>query len=165
MLVPRWLAQVAGFATLVAAVGCSGGSPGSFATVSGVVTHNGTPVDGAKVSLYSTVEAGGKQGGSYSATTDSSGKYVIAAIGKDPGIPPGLYKVTITKLDIKGGNLPPDWDMGQIEASGMGRNILPRDYENLKTTKLSVTLEPGKNENKNFDLKGKASASGPAGTP
>ena len=36
---------------------------------------------------------------------------------------------------------------------------MPKDYENPLTTKLSVTLEPGKNENKNFDLKGKVSDS------
>jgi len=167
MLVRRWLVQVAGIATLAVSVGCSGGSKsaGSYATVSGVVTNNSAPVDGAKVTFHSTVEVGGKSGGSYSATTDSSGKYLLATAGKEPGIPPGLYKVTITKLELKGAKLPPDWDMGQVEASGAARNTLPKDYESLATTKLSVTLEPGKNENKNFDLKGKPSTSGPVGTP
>ena len=49
--------------------------------------------------------------------------------------------------------------MGQMEASGMAKNAMPKDYETLANTKLSVTLEEGKNENKNFELKGKASAS------
>jgi hypothetical protein len=165
MRVRRWSALAAVFTALAALAGCSGGSSGSFATVSGVVTHNATPVNGAKVTFYSTVAAGGKQAGSYSATTDSSGRYLIAAVGKDPGIPPGLYKVTITKLEVKGKNLPEDYDAGQIEASGAARNLLPRDYENLNTTKLSVTLEPGKNEDKNFELKGKPSTTGPFETP
>ena len=108
---------------------------------------------GRKVSFYSTVESGGQKGNSYSATTDSSGKYVIAGINKDPGIPPGMYKVTITKLELKGENLPPDFDQGQIDASGIGRNLLPKAYESLATTKLSVTLEAGKNDHKDFDLK------------
>jgi hypothetical protein len=160
----RWLAYAAGFAVLAAAVGCSSG--GSYATVSGVVTHNGTPVDGAKVTFYSTVESGEERIGPYSATTDSSGKYLIAHVGKQPGVPPGMYKVTITKLDVRSENVPAEgWDEGQIEASGMGKNTLPKDYERLATTKLSVTLEPGKIENKNFDLKGQASGSTPVHTP
>jgi hypothetical protein len=154
MLARRWLAGAAVFVALVALVGCSGGNKGSgnLATVSGVVTQNGAPLDGAKLTLHSTVEAGGQRPGSYSATTDSSGKYVIAMFGKEPGIPPGLYKVTITRLDLRGANVA-DLDQGQIEAAGLGKNALPKEYESLATTKLSVTLEPGKNENKNFELK------------
>jgi hypothetical protein len=162
------LAAVVGFAALAAAAGCSGGS-GSYATVSGTVTHNGFPVDGAKVTFHSTVEVEGQQKEAYTALTDSSGKYLIAMVGKQPGIPPGLYKITITKLDTSSQNssvvLPPDWDQGQIDASGMGRNTLPKPYENVNSTKLSVTLEPGKNENKNFDLTGQASGSPPVRTP
>jgi hypothetical protein len=150
-------------AALATSLGCSGGS-GNLATVSGTVTINGAAADGAKVTLHSTVEVGGKRPGPFSAMTDSSGKYLIATVGKDAGIPPGMYKVTVTKLELKG-NLPAEIDQGQIEASGIARNVLPRDYESLANTKLSVTLEPGKNENKNFDLKGKPSTSGPAGTP
>jgi hypothetical protein len=155
-----------GFVGLAAVLGCSRG--GKLATVSGVVTHNGTPVEGAKVTLHSTAEVNGKPGGSYAALTDSSGKYLIASVGKDPGIPPGLYKVTVIKL--KGsGNLPPEAaDPGQLEAAGAGPsvlNALPAEYATLATSKLSVTLEVGKNEGKNFDLKGQATASRPAGVP
>ncbi len=34
---------------------------------------------------------------------------------------------------------------------------MPKDYEDPLRTKLSFTLEPGKNVDKNFDLKGQAS--------
>jgi len=138
--------------------------------VSGTITHNGTPVSGAKITFHSTVESGGKAGGSYSASTDSNGKYLIATVLKDPGIPPGLYKVTIVRLENQKGNLPPDFDAGQMEASGMAKNSLPKDYESPTTTKLAATLEAGKNENVNFDLKGTASntkavGGGIGGTP
>ncbi len=155
----RCFVRCAVLLVLAGALGCSKGS-GTFATVSGVVTHNGNPVEGAKVTLYSTVQGEGEQGTVCSAQTDSSGKYLIAQFGKDPGIPPGLYKVTVTKL-VAEGNLPPDFDQGQLEASGTARNRLPKDYENLVTTKLSVTLEPGKNEGKDFELKGSASNTAP----
>jgi hypothetical protein len=154
----RWTVRGFGLVALAALVGCSGGS-GSYCTVSGTVSHNGNPVDGARVTLHSTVEVEGKRGNSYAGLTDSSGKYLIAAVGKDPGIPPGMYKVTITKLDQKG-NVPTEgMDQGQLDASGGAKNALPKDYENPATTKLSVTLEPGKNPDKNFELKGKASTS------
>jgi len=158
------LAQALGILLLSAALGCSGGG-GQYATVSGVVTQNGAPLDGARITFHSTVETEGKRGNSFGGLTDSSGKYLIANVGKEPGLPPGMYKVTITKLDAKG--LPPEaMDQGQLDASGAAKNTLPKDYENPNTTKLSVTLEPGKNVDKNFDLKGnKASGSVPTKTP
>jgi hypothetical protein len=150
------LFQTAGFVALAAVLGCSGS--GNLATVSGVVRHNGNPVEGAKVTFHSTAEVEGKAGLSFSALTDSSGKYVIATgVGKAPGIPPGLYKVTITKM--KGGSGAMEGlDQGQLEAAGAGggsvQNALPMEYATLNTSKLSVTVEVGKNPNKDFDLKG-----------
>jgi hypothetical protein len=161
VLASRWSARTAALVAVVplfAMAGCSGGKgSGTFATVSGVVTQDGAPLDGAKVSFYSTVDVDGKKS-AYGALTDSTGKYLIAAVGKDPGIPPGMYKVTITKPAVKGGNLPPDYDAAQAEAaaltSGSPATIAAlKDYENPNTTKLSVTLQPGKNENVDFRLK------------
>jgi hypothetical protein len=153
----RWLIPAAGFLVLAALGGCSKGGKGPYATVSGVVTHNGVPVENAKVVFHSTAQVEGKPGFAASAQTDSSGKYLLAMVGNEPGIPPGMYKVTVVKLDAKAANLPKDFDEGQMMASGMARNLMPKSYENPNTTKLSVTLEEGKNENKNFDLKGEAS--------
>jgi hypothetical protein len=164
LMFARWMVRGGAFVALTALVGCSG-SGGPTATISGQVTHNGSPVDGARVTLHSTVEIEGKRGNSYAGLTDSSGKYLIAAVGKDPGIPPGMYKVTITKLDQKGKTPTEGMDQGQLEASGAARNTLPKDYENVNTTKLSVTLEAGKNADKNFELKGKAGSSGGGGVP
>jgi|RhiMethySRZTD1v2_1073278.scaffolds.fasta_scaffold296386_2 hypothetical protein len=151
MLMRKWFVPLFGFMVPGIVTGCSG-SKGSYATVSGVVTQNGAPFDGAKVTFISTVESEGKRA-TYSAMTDSNGKYLIATVGKEPGIPPGMYKVTVTKLEATGRNLPKDFDAGQVAASGTGRNLVSQEYENENTTKLSVTLEPGKNENQNFDVK------------
>src|SRR5262245_28252365 len=103
---------------VVAVISLSGcGKSGVYATVSGVVTHNGDPVDGAKVVFHSTVEVDGKPQQSYAAQTDSNGKYVIATSGKDlPGIPPGLYKVSIVKFEGKGFTPGEGMDQGQLEA-------------------------------------------------
>jgi len=136
-----------------------------MATVSGVVTLNGTPVEGARVILHPTTEVEGKQQTSYGALTDSSGKYLIAAVSKEqPGVPPGMYKVTITKMEGKGMAPQEGIDAGQLDAmasdlgtaaKGGPKNLLPKEYATVGSTKLSVTLEQGKNEGKDFDLKGK----------
>jgi hypothetical protein len=150
---------------LALAAGCSGGNV-SYATVSGVVTFNGNPVDGAKVTFHSTAEVDGKSGGAFSSLTDSSGKYLIATSGKNPGIPAGVYKVTVTKYD---GKLPATegMDAGQTEAmlsdgggasKGGPTNLLPKEFATTATSKLSATLDAGKNENVNFGLKGSEKA-------
>src|SRR5437588_1365838 len=121
----RWLSRPLGLlllAGMVSALGCSGRS-GSFATVSGVVKKDGLPVDGAKVTFHSTVQVEGQKTGVYHVMTDSDGKYLLATVGNDPGIPPGMYKVTVTKLQLKGA--PADFDQGQLEAAGLATNLLP----------------------------------------
>jgi hypothetical protein len=163
MLVRNWFVALLGVTVLSVVTGCSGNS-GSLATVSGVVTQNGVPLDGAKVTFISTVESGGKRD-AYSAVTDSSGKYLIATVGKEPGIPPGMYKVTITKFEAKG-DVAAEMDAGQIAASGTAKNMVSQEYESEYTTKLSVTLEPGKNQDKNFDVKpGKGTGKSTGGIP
>jgi hypothetical protein len=160
----RWFARATGLIALTAVIGCSGKS-GNFATVSGIVTYNGSPVQGATVAFHSTVEVEGKKQPSYAALTDSSGKYVIASAGKDPGIPPGMYKVTVVKMEGKGIDLSQEgMDAGQLEAmasdtgasvKGAPVHLLPKEYATTGSTKLSVTLETGKNTDVNFTLKGK----------
>jgi hypothetical protein len=152
-----------GLAALVGLGGCSG-KGGSLATVSGVVTHNGSPVEGARVTFFSTLEVDGAKQMAYGALTDSNGKYVIATVGKEPGIPAGMYKVTVVKYEGKGFEAQPGIDAGQLDAmasdqgtGGRGgpANLLPKEYASPTTSKLSATLEPGKNKDVNFDLKGK----------
>jgi hypothetical protein len=48
--------------------------------------------NGAPVAFHGTVEVEGKKGASSGALTDSSGKDVIASVGKDLGIPPGCTR-------------------------------------------------------------------------
>ena len=159
----RPLFQATGFVVLAALVGCSGSKSGAFATVSGVVSLNGNPIDGAKVTFHSSVEVDGKTQ-FFSATTDSSGKYLIASVGKDPGIPAGMYKVTVVKYEGKGPSVQEGMDAGQMDAmvsdgggqaKGGPTNLLPKEYAALSSTKLSATLEVGKNEKVDFALKGK----------
>jgi hypothetical protein len=152
------LFAVIGCCVVVAAAGCGGS--GNFGTVTGIVSHKGSPVDGAKVEFHGTTQDAGKSD-IFSTQTDSSGKYMIAGVGNNPGIPPGIYKVVISKLE---GNfaMAEGMDAGQLEAqiSDQGanapvqrtiKNHLPIQYSSLATSKLSATVAPGKND-VNFDL-------------
>ncbi|MBO0699521.1 MAG: carboxypeptidase regulatory-like domain-containing protein [Zavarzinella sp.] len=152
-----WVGPVIALMSLATLAGCSGKGPGDYAHVSGTVTLDGSPIEGAKLTFVSTTEVKGQKA-EYSTVTDSSGKYMIAGVGKDPGMPPGMYKVAITKLVMKGGKFkaPEEgFDMTQLEMSGMGINELPKQYADANSTNLTATLESGKNQNVNFDLKGK----------
>ena len=164
MIARRRLTPALGFVGLLAVLGCSKEGSTTFSTVSGIATFNGSPMEGARIEFPSTTESEGKHQ-SYASVTDSSGKYMIAPAGKNPGIPPGMYKVVITKTNMKGGD--PNagkegFDAGQIEAAASAGgspgiiNYLPREYGSLATTKLSATIDVGKNPDVNFDLKGKA---------
>ncbi|HEY8505628.1 MAG TPA: carboxypeptidase-like regulatory domain-containing protein [Gemmataceae bacterium] len=80
---------------LVVAAGCgSGGGP--ELPVNGVVTMDGTPLDGATVVFYPE-EKGGAFG---TGVTGSDGKFVIARSEGKSGLAPGKYKVTVSKMSI-----------------------------------------------------------------
>jgi len=160
MFVWRSVVTVIGSWVVVAAIGCGGS--GHFATVTGSVTHKGNPVDGAKVEFHGTTQNAGKSD-IFLTQTDSSGKYMIAGVGNNPGIPPGMYKVVITKFEGKFA-MAEGMDAGQLEAQmsdqagsaavqNMIKNLLPSEYASPASTKLSTVVESGKNVNVNFDLK------------
>ncbi len=153
---------LAGCSVIVTVMGCGGS--GNFATVTGVVSLKGNPVDGAKVEFHGTTQEAGRSD-IFATQTDSSGKYLISGVGEKPGIPPGMYKVVITKYEGKSPTTGPEpgMDAGQLGAqmSDMGssaavqnsiKNLLPGDYASLATTKLSTVVETGKNVDVNFDL-------------
>lgn len=127
---------------------CSSGGGGGGSTVSGKVTHNGTPVAGAKVIFTDGKDESERPSGP-TATTDESGEYAIV------GVKPGAYKVVVYKLAAKGGELPEGIDLEQVEAAGGGIHELPKKYAKPGTTTLTAQVENGSNKDVNFDLKGK----------
>ena len=148
-------------ALLVSTTGC-GDSGGPYSTLTGEVTHNGRPVNDATVILTGTTKTQGDgPAAEFITSTDSSGKFVISVVGEKPGIPPGMYKVAVTKMKLpKGMDLDPEagMDMGQLEAAGMddggSGNQLPDKYSSPESSGLSVTLAEGPNTTK-FNLKGR----------
>ena len=133
----RWL--VLAFGALMSS-GCGSGEerPPVY-QVTGTVTRNGTPLEGAVVT-FSPAEAGRAASG----TTDASGKYTLTTWAKDDGAELGRYRVTITKYDS-----PPD----QADAAATGPaevdldNLVleeeyPADYD-----EMAASQEPSGSKN------------------
>lgn len=134
-----------GAVCLVPGLGCGPGDA-TGGQVTGTVTADGSPVAGARVSIYEA--DGGPAPTQYSAVTNDAGEYDLT--GGDTAnraVSPGKYKVTVYKLEpiTKGAVLPEDMDAEQIEASGMGRNVLPREFASPKSTPLEMTVVDGEN--------------------
>jgi len=91
------------FASLV---GCGGG----LSKVEGVVTLDGTPVEGATVSFIPTSGKANLVVGQ----TDASGKFSLKT-GDKSGAPPGDYKVTVLKTPKIGGGDPEKMKPGTPE--------------------------------------------------
>jgi hypothetical protein len=146
------------------AIGCSQTGPDRPKTypVSGKVTLNGEPVEGATVAF---------QAAKYSAsgTTDASGTYKLTTFAAGDGAVPGEYKVAVTKLEggaapagaaggsggLASGDLAADYEApkeveGTAEPSPP-KSQLPAKYANAETSGLTATVGEGPN-NIDFDL-------------
>lgn len=119
----------------LAVVGCS---KSDIASVEGTITFDGKPLAGASVIF---TPPGGRPSG---ARTDAEGKYVLNYSGGRKGAIPGLNRIQIsTRADPY-----EDIDGNRVAAT---KETIPAEY-NAKT-KLEFTVEEGKKNIANFDLK------------
>ena len=121
--------------------GCSGASSGNIGLVEGVVTLDGTPVQGAYVRFFPETGRGS------SGKTDKEGHYELRYTRSEDGAIIGNHKVTIT-TEVGGDNY------GIEDASESQTVSVPKKYLDPKKTELTATVESGKN-NINFDLTSK----------
>ena len=121
----------------LATAGCGG--PGNVAQVTGRVTLDDEPLEGAYVVFNPVVE-----GGQSSSLTDASGNYRLQYTREDYGAEIGEHRVRITTAD--GGN--PDSDPPKPRV----RERLPAKYHS--NSELKATVEAGKNSI-DFDLTSK----------
>jgi len=151
--------------------GCGGGLP----SVTGVVTMDGQPLEGAVVMFTPAGTAGQVATG----VTDSSGKFSMGTDKQENGVRPGKYRVTITKTaevpkpvpyfgdvmaqkyaakaggDTKEVNQEVKQDVKQMQAEGMAarkkRRPTPPMYQDPAKTPL-VAYVPAQRDY-HFDLK------------
>ena len=121
------------------------------------ITQEGAPLAGALVALYSEDQTF-KWG--VAGITDAAGKAEIKTHGQFSGVPLGSYKVVVTKSEPDGGSdVPmtrPDNAEGakiQVQRAKTIRlyNLLEKQYMNVATTPLTITIEKRRN-NKVFDV-------------
>jgi hypothetical protein len=128
------LAWCAVLMTAVWTLGCSGGGPAL--PVNGIVTIDDKPLDGATVTFYGETGAGGF------ARTGTDGKFVITGMKGQDGLPPGSYKVTVSKMNAADGSEidPSDPAVGAVTEVDV-KNDLPPVYSDPSQTilKYSVT--------------------------
>jgi hypothetical protein len=123
-------------AAALAAAGCgSGGGP--VLPVNGIVTLDGKPLDGATVTFYP--EGGGNRG---FARTGTDGRFVITGMKGEEGLPPGQYKVTVSKLNVPtGGEIddPTSPAIGAVTEADI-KSDLPAIYSDPSKTILSYAV-------------------------
>lgn len=134
--------------SLLMFAGCSGSDSGESlgASVSGTVTYNGNPVEGAMVTFRPASE--GAQGAF--ARTDAEGKYELSSsAAATSGVVPGEYNVTVTKTEVGESNVAseedPDYNpyaTGQTKP----KSVLPKKYADAKTSDLQFTVSGGEND-------------------
>ena len=133
-------------------LGCSQPGPDRPATypVTGTVTYNGQPVDGATVAFQSVEGSHGSTG-----VTDTGGKYTLTTFKSGDGALPGEYSVKVFKHKLESGGAVAGGDDGPPGVFDAGQpvsepqNLLPAKYADA--TKSGLTATVGESGNK-FDF-------------
>jgi len=120
-----------------AASGCSSENRIETATVSGIVTYNGDPLQIG--SLLFVPVAGGP---SAEANIGTDGSFEMGTYDDDDGAVLGEHKVMITAFTAPGGSgLPED----VIDGDGAPVSVIPDFYGDLEKSGLKVDVKSGKN--------------------
>jgi len=124
-------------------LGCSDGKLKTY-PVSGIVTMNGAPVEGATVIFNPSKEG---VGDAATGITDAKGEYKLqTAQGRvDAGTTPGEYVVMIKKTEFfETGQVTTDAS-GRTSATMDSREVLPARYGGFSSSPLKETVEAKKN--------------------
>lgn len=137
------------------------------APAAGVVTYNGSPVEGATIVLMS--DASKEAGWSCSGTTNATGAFVITTVfapgTEKKGVPAGDYTAVVAKFEAA--PAPPkdlkEYQKQQQEKNKAGipvsnastapKPLIPIKYAIDATSDLKFKIEAGGNENIKLELK------------
>lgn len=140
-------------AMVVISIGCGGTKSEApefvsrLVPVSGTISLDGEPLEGATVIFFPDVEHPG--GENASGQTDATGTYQlttsIGGQGAQPGAVPGRYRVMISKFVMPDGSpLPPEMTEADAEADG-GQQVVPSRYSNYERPTLDAEVTEGEN--------------------
>lgn len=160
----RWWMSFVAAGILATVVGCSGGGALDTAVVTGVVTLDGEPVEGATVMFRPVTEG---QGAPATGTTDASGKYTLTtvAVGEAAGAAgagalPGEYYVgvskTVSAAQAQQEALMKAYESGdsqavaklqsQTEKAPEVEHVVPKKYNNPEASGITATVADGEND-------------------
>jgi uncharacterized protein DUF6795 len=152
------LCVLACVALVVGLAGCGTTSDIGAASVSGTVTYNGSPVEGATVSFVPTDDAGKMAAG----TTDAQGKFTLTTVQAGDGAVPGAYQVAVSKIE---GGAAAGETQTEEEAYAQAfpgsspekapevKDLLPAKYKDASKSGLTATVESGGGNDFPFELK------------
>lgn len=139
MLVFRWR-LVVGPLALAALFGCTKSADPTLAPVSGTITLGDQPLTNATVTF---VPKDGTPGFGGVGKTDGAGRYTLRGSRDDAlGIPPGAYRVVISKRLMPDGSDVPVSDNTPPMASP-AKESLPEIYSGMTLTTLTATVPVG----------------------
>lgn len=141
-------------------LGCARSSnadrPATYA-VTGTVTHNGQPVEGATVGFQPSGTSASAVG-----KTDADGNYTLTTFAADDGAIAGEYRVRIFKFENAASASAAEGSSDYVppvegENPAAPKNLLPTIYADPATSGLTATVteDPSKNTF-DFALQGKA---------
>jgi hypothetical protein len=125
------------WAAVCGLAGC-GGTVDGLIPVTGTVTVDGKPGDGAAVAF---VPKDGTPGNGGTAAAGADGKYEIVSPQGKKGLAPGTYKVTVSYRRNPDGSAP-DPKAPPIESQAV--EWLPAKFSDRDKTELSATVAEGK---------------------
>jgi len=141
--------------------GCGGGSttkaPDNLVPASGTVTLNGKPAEGVSVVFNAitnpeNVDDKTPGTGAY-AVTDENGKYTLKHRSGQPGIQPGHYSVTFSKLGMPDGSPMPKLKEGQSPTEVGATELIPQRYRVIQQGQKGLNQVTVKKEGGTFDFK------------
>jgi hypothetical protein len=132
------------------AAGCSGGG----STVKGKVTLDGNPIGARAKVEFEPVDPKAGLNGCVVFTKDD-GTFEYSPPKAAFSLKPGKYKVFISRMVDKDGNVPTDDDPGQLEMAGKLKNQVSMKYYNRQQPQFTVDITGGTNDLPPFELKSK----------
>jgi hypothetical protein len=136
----RWRLALAVVGPLALVWGCGKPVDPSLVPVTGTATVDGQPLTNATVTF---IPKDGTPGFGGSGKTDSSGTFRLTGSRDNaPGIPPGEYRVAISKRLMPDGSEVPAND-NTPPMNSPAKECLPVGYSNPATTQLTATVKPG----------------------
>lgn len=142
--------------SLIALAGCGGSGRPGLVKVTGKVTVDGKPVEGAIVAFQPVTDAKAKFQRPSSGYTNAAGEFALGTYARDDGAPVGKYKVGVVKKEVMG-KLPENFNPEMAGSFNVNYKwITPRDAADPNSSGLTAEVTSSGLKPDTFDLKASA---------